>query len=329
MGVEPGLARKGAAVAAVLTLSVPLHLLFMASVKYLEALERPMPGAVAMWAANGVNLALNLILVPGAGAVGSAWATVLSRLFLAVVMAWFILGAPSLRPFRRGASTSGPEAGYAAMLGIGVAAAIRGLVEAAGFASMSVIAARADGATAVAAWTIATGGLVTLAFLLAQGLATAGIVLVSEAVGAGDLALSRRIGHIAIALTVAAMALSGAGSLLFASQLAAAFSSDAAVRAALAGAMGLVAVLMIPDGGQGAVDAVLRARGDNWLPTAIRIAAYVFVAPMLALWLTRHGARGLDGVLTATLAASLAAFALMLARLAFRDRPPARGKPAT
>jgi MATE family multidrug resistance protein len=144
LGVEPELARRGAAVAAVLALSIPLHLLFMASQKFLEALERPIPGAVAMWIANGLNLALDLALVPGGGAIGSAWATVLSRLFLAVVMAGFILRAPSLRPFRSGAR-AGAVAGYRAMLAIGLAAAVSGLVEAAGFASMGVIATRSGG----------------------------------------------------------------------------------------------------------------------------------------------------------------------------------------
>ena len=80
VGIDAALADRAVAVGRVLALSIPLHLLFMASAKFLEALERPVPAAAAMWLANGFNLALNLALVPAYGAVGSAWATVTSRL---------------------------------------------------------------------------------------------------------------------------------------------------------------------------------------------------------------------------------------------------------
>lgn len=316
-GVEPVLARRGAVVGAILSLSVPLHLAFMATTKFLEALERPTPGAAIMWAANGVNLALNLALVPSGGAIGSAWATVLSRLFLIGAILAYVLATPSVRRLALGKA---PGAGYRPLLAIGSAAALSALVEAGAFASMSVIAAREGAAIDVAAWVIATGSLVTLAFLLAQGFATAGVVLVSEAVGAGSSGLARRIGWTAVALTVASMVVCGLGVIAFAPQVAAAFTTDAALRALLASEMALVALLMIPDGGQGATEAVLRARGDNWFPTATRLTAYVAVAPPLALWFARLHERSVTGVLEATTLASLAALAVMLGRLAVLDR---------
>jgi MATE family multidrug resistance protein len=247
LGVAPALARSSAAVAAVLAMSIPFHLAFMASTSFLEALQRPVPGAITMWAANGVNLALNLAFVPHWGAIGSAWATVLSRLFLAATIIVFILSAPSLRPLiGRGAAAK--ETGYGALLAIGVAAALSAIVEAGAFATMGVIAGRID-ATSVAAFSIATGGLVTLVYLLAQGLSTAGVVLVSEAIGAGAWDEARRAGWRALALTLAAMAACGTGCAFFANYVARAFTSDPAIIAAFASNMGLVALLMVPDGG--------------------------------------------------------------------------------
>jgi MATE family multidrug resistance protein len=324
LGVPGGLAARGARVAAVLTLSIPFHLVFMASAKMLEALEQPVPGAVAMWIANAVNLALNLALTPSCGAVGSAWATVLSRLALAIGMAAFVVAAPSLRRFRGGES---PVEGYGPLLRIGVAAALSGLTEAAAFASMSVIAARSGGATAVAVWSIATGGLVTLVFLLAQGLSTAGVVLVSEAVGAGDARAARETGWLSIGLTVAAMSACGVASALLAPWVVTLFTTDPAVRASLAAVMGFVALLMVSDGGQGATDAILRARGDNIFPTAVRMIAYALVAPMVALILA--GGLRTAAVFVAILAASWGAWLPMLTRLAIRDLSASRSHERT
>jgi MATE family multidrug resistance protein len=320
-GVAPALARSGAAVAAVLAMSIPFHLAFMASTNFLEALQRPAPGAIAMWAANGVNLALNLAFVPHWGAIGSAWATVLSRFFLAAAIIVFIVSAPSLRPLA-GKSAARKETGYVALLTIGAAAALSAMVEAGAFATLGVIAGRID-ATSVATFSIATGGLVTLVYLLAQGLATAGAVLVSEAIGAGAWAEARRAGWRALTLTLAAMVACGMGCAFFATSIARAFSSDPAISAAFAANMGLVALLMIPDGAQGVADALLRARGENWLPTLARLAPFVFIAPPLALYLSEDQGRGLSGVFAALLLASFLACGALFARLGMRRRAPA------
>ena len=148
LGVAPALAKSGGAVARVLSLSVPFHLMFIASTNFLEALQRPTPGAVIMWGANAVNLLLNLALVPPWGAIGSAWATVTSRLILVTAIVTFIRVAPSLASFRVRVAPA-TRAGYRALLTIGAAAAMSSVVEAGAFAAMGIIAARL-GATAVA-----------------------------------------------------------------------------------------------------------------------------------------------------------------------------------
>ncbi len=65
------------------------------------------PGAWAMWIANAINLALDLILVPGTfglpalGAMGGAWATTGARTFLAVAMLGYIALMPEARALGR------------------------------------------------------------------------------------------------------------------------------------------------------------------------------------------------------------------------------------
>ncbi|MDQ0463723.1 MATE family multidrug resistance protein [Caulobacter ginsengisoli] len=315
-GLAPALAERGGAVAGVLALSLPFHLAFMACTLFLEARQRPLPGLIAMWVANLANLGLDLALIPTWGALGSAWATALSRVLLFGLLAAWMLASPGVRPWLRAGRR---EPGYRPLLAIGGAAAVSSLIEAGAFATLGIIAGRL-GATAVAAFSLATGGLLTLVYLLAQGLATAGAVLSAEALGRGEPGAARQAGWRAIGLCLAAMLLSGLVSLAFASPIARGFTADAATAAALTAVMGLVAVLMIPDGVQGVVDSVLRARGETWQPTVLRTAPFVLLAPPLALWLGER--QGLSGVLTALLCASLLAMALVLARLWMISRRP-------
>lgn len=309
-GVGQDLAVPGAALAGILGLALPAIFASQASIYLLQALQRPGPAAAVTWATNGVNLALNLLLVPRFGAMGSAFSTVLSRLFQCACLTGYVLLAPALKPYLvRGVS----DEGYGALLRIGIAAALSSATEAGSFSALSVIAARSGGA-AVAAFGIATGGLVTLVSMIAQGYAAAGSVLVADAVGRGSD--TARIGWTAIATIVAAMVACGLLCIVFASEIARAFTADPAIAAAVVGTMVLVACLMIPDGTQMATDQILRARGDNWLPTALRLVPFVLVAPPLALYLAETRHLGLTGVFLALLAASTLACAAQAVRLA-------------
>jgi MATE family multidrug resistance protein len=64
---------------------------------WLEGLGRPGLVTVNMWVANLVNLAVNLLLVPGTfglpalGAVGAAWATFVARSVFALMLAVVIV----------------------------------------------------------------------------------------------------------------------------------------------------------------------------------------------------------------------------------------------
>ena len=66
IGLTASLADGATPVLQLFALSLPLILIADAGIFWLEAHGRPVPGMVAIWAANAVNLALNLWLVPGA-----------------------------------------------------------------------------------------------------------------------------------------------------------------------------------------------------------------------------------------------------------------------
>lgn len=318
MGIEPGLAASAGKVAAVLGLSIPLHLTFVAGSFFLEAISRPNAGAVVMWIGNAVNIALNLALVSEWGAIGSAWSTVGARVFLVVALLGWIWH--SLRKAEYGVMQK-PDAdapGYGALLGVGAAAAVSQVAEAGAFSGMTVIAGRI-GEQAVATYQI-TLNLLAVVFMLSLGLAAATQVLVSESIGANDRPKAARAGWLGMSVNMLVLMAAGLLALVFATPIGRAYSADPALVAAVAALMPIAALTMLPDGGQVVAAAALRGRGDNWFPTASHVLAYVIVMPPLAFFLGETHGRGVYGLMEAILLASLLSVGVLTARHAFLTR---------
>jgi MATE family multidrug resistance protein len=311
-GIEAGLAVQSAAVSRILGLSLALHFAYVCCAFFVEAVQRPMAGTIAIWAANGVNLGLNLLLVPSLGAEGSAWATVGGRLFLFAVLAAWILTSRTGR--EHGVRRHAPQSpSYRALLGVGAAAGVSQLAEAGAFSSLTVIAGRL-GAESVAAYQLLLNTLAVV-FMIALGIATATAVLVAEAWGARDGREAGRVGWSGLLLNSIGMAVCAAILLGAGHPIAHALTSDVALAAIVAGLMPVAAMVLVPDGGQTVVASALRARGDNWLPTASHVLAYVVVMPPLAWWLGERLGRGVTGLMEAILVASFLSVGILMARL--------------
>lgn len=312
-GVEPELVAPSNAVMMILALSVPLHLLYVAATFFLEAIKKPGVSTLIMWLANGVNLALNLWWVPEHGAVGSAWATVAARVFLAgVILCWvfFLMRERVKYGVSASADQNGPS--YRALLAVGVAAAVSQAVEAGAFSAMTVIAGRI-GAEVVSAYQIMLN-LLALIFMIALGFGAAAAVLVSEAKGREAPRDAARAGWTGIALNAMAMALAGAAVLAFAAPIGRAYTADLALAATLASLMWVGALVLVPDGTQVVTASALRARGDNWFPTGSHIFAYAIVMPIIGYWLAERQGMGVEGLLMAIFWASVASAIVLLLR---------------
>jgi MATE family multidrug resistance protein len=310
-GVGADLVAPSAAVMNVLALSIPLHLLFVAGTYYLEAVKKPGIGTAVMWAANAVNLALNLLWVPEHGAVGSAWATVSARVFLAAVLLVIIFYLPSGRIYGvRKHGAPGPS--YGALFAVGIAAAVSQAVEAGAFGAMTVIAGRIN-ADVVSAYQIMLN-LMALVFMIALGLAAATAVLVSEAIGRKAPHDAARAGWTGIGLNAIAMIIAALVLLVFPQQIGRAYTVDLELAALLASLMWIAALALHPDGAQVVTASALRARGDNWFPTFSHILAYAVVMPILGYWFAEHQGMGVAGLLFAIFWASVVSAAILLLR---------------
>jgi len=308
----------------IFALSMPFLVIGSACSAWLEGLGRPRVGAVLMWAANLVNLLALLVLVPGTfglpalGAAGAATATLIARSLLTLALALYILRMPEARRF--GVFTPAPPAQAAAseQTRIGLGAGASGFFEMAAFAGMNVIAGWL-GTIPVATWSIVVN-VISLAFMVPLGIATAVSVLVGRAYGSGDAAAIRRISLIAYGVTIAFCLLVSLVCWLGAGSIASGYTNDAATLALAIPALVLAAAVIPLDALQVVIAQSLRARGDIVIPTFTHFVSYVLVMAPLAWFLALPAGRGVNGIVEGVMIASLLSAGLLLARFLFLSR---------
>jgi MATE family multidrug resistance protein len=302
----------------VFCLSLPGYVVSTAAAFWLEGLAKPGPAAWAMWAANAVNLALDLLLVPGTfglpplGAVGGAWATTGARTFLAVVTLAYIAWMPEARALGVFRKPERDRPAEAEQRRIGYGAGASNFFEVASFASMNVIAGWIGG-LAVAAWAIVLN-IAAIVFMVPLGLATGAAVLVGGAYGARDPAGVTRAAAVAFGVT----AVFGVAVTLFvwpnAGLLSRGYTNDPQTLAMATAALAIASAMLLPDALQVVVAQSLRARGDVWLPTVTHLTSYILVMAPLAWWLAIPVGLGVNGIAWAVVVASVLSGGLLLAR---------------
>jgi MATE family multidrug resistance protein len=310
-GIAPELAAPASHVANVLVLSIPLHFFYVTTAFFLESIQRPLASTIVMWAANAANLVLNLVLVPQLGAVGSAWATVGARLCMALGLlawVWFLRDAERFAVRRPAAGPS-----FKALLGVGAAAALSHAAESGAFSGMTLLAGRL-GADAVAGYQILLN-LLSIVFMVSLGVASATAVLTSQATGRGAAHDASRASFAGVALNTLFMLAVGLLVFAFSRVIGRAYTANLSLAAFVSSVLWLAAIVMPPDGAQVVAASALRARGDNWFPTASHLVAYAVVMPALAFWLAETQKLGVTGLMLAIFWASVLSCAVLCWRL--------------
>jgi MATE family multidrug resistance protein len=320
-GIAPELAAPACQVAGVLVLSVPLHFFYVSTAFFLESIQRPLASTIVMWTANAANLGLNLALVPEFGAVGSAWSTVGARLCMALGLVAWVWLSPDAERFAVRRPAAGPS--FKALLGVGFAAALSHAAESGAFSGMTLLAGRL-GADAVSGYQILLN-LLAIVFMVSLGVSSATAVLTSEATGRQAPRDADRASLGGLALNTLLMLAAGTLLFVFSGFIGRAYTADASLAAFIASVMWLAAIVLPPDGGQVVVASALRARGDNWFPTASHLLAYAIVMPALAFWLAEMRQLGVTGLMLAIFGASVLSCAVLCFRLYRHTRPRAAG----
>lgn len=318
IGLEGGLAEGASPALIIFSLSLSFYLVSVAAQFFLEALGHPKPGMVAMWVANGVNLALNLWLVPGLsgfpveGAVASAWATFGARFALAAFLIIWILRLPEARALGVFSRPRPDPALAREQRKVGYGAGASYFIEVGAFSGMTLIAGQLGGLE-TAAWAVVLN-FSAIVFMIPMGLSSATAVLVGRAFGARSRDGVVRAGAVGLAAVAAVTTVIGLVTWPMAAIFAGAYTREAALLAVAAPALALAALFFVADGIQVVAAQALRASADVWWPTVMHVFSYGAVMFPLGWALSHPLGLGVDGMVWAVIVASLVSATLLTGR---------------
>jgi MATE family multidrug resistance protein len=246
----------------------------------LQAIKRVAPIVGAIVAGNLTNVGLNYLWIyghlgfPAGGAIGSAWATSVSRwvmLGLLLAVAWRSL-KPQLLPLRREALAWEP---LRRMALLGAPIGIQYELEYGVFAVVGIMMGWM-GTAQLAGHQVALN-LASLAFMVPLGVSAAAAVLVGHAVGRDDIAEARRAAAAGLVAGVGFMSASALVMLLAPLALARIYTTDAGVAALAASLIPIAGVFQVFDGIQVVSIGILRGVGDTRAPMVVNVLGFWLV----------------------------------------------------
>jgi MATE family multidrug resistance protein len=285
---------------------------FAAARNYLQAIHRVWEALALLILANGLNYWLNLSLIPQLGVDGSAWATVVSRYFMALAL----LGVAA---FHARTALSGKKAQWRLklrtqidFLKIGVPAALQSTAEVGVFALSTLIAARFS-SEALAAHQIVLN-LASMTFMVPLGIGTAAAVSVGFFLGRREPALARHQGWFALKATLTFMAFTATLFVIQGKSLLGFYSNNPEVLKLAFPALMVAAFFQLSDGTQTVLTGALRGGGDTQGPFIANLWGHWLLGLPLGLLLGFHFKLGILGVWLG-LATGLTCVALRLIRI--------------
>jgi MATE family, multidrug efflux pump len=264
---------------AVLTWSLPPLLLYVAFRRYLQAMNIVRPVMFSLVIANIVNALGNWILIsghlgaPAMGVRGSAYSTLLARLFMA---AWLLLAILEherrVTPRLRDTPLAFDGSRVRRLLALGLPAAGQAVLEVGVFAAATALAGRVS-ASALAAHQIALN-MAAFTFMVPFGISSAAAVRVGQAIGRRDPHGARSAGGAALTIGVGFMACAAIVFLSIPRPLIRAFTADIAVIDIGAALLFVAAIFQLFDGLQAVTTGALRGLADTRTPMLWNLAGH-------------------------------------------------------
>ena len=294
----------------------------------LQAVGRVAPIVWTIVLANVLNVFGNWVLIfgnlgaPALGAVGSGWATAISRWFMCfcVLAMTLRLLRPYLRRLDRDVLLMAP---LWRMIRVGAPIGFHLFLEFGAFGAIG-IAMGWLGAQAMAGHQIAVN-LAAFAFMIPVGISQAAAVMVGRAVGEDRPHRARRYGGGAVILCCMVMSVTAAVFLTFPGELAALFSTQFEVVAVAALLIPVAGMFQLVDGLQVVCTGALRGVADTFRPMIYNVLGFWLVGLPISLWFGFVRGAGPVGLWWG-LAAGLAAVAVLLLRRMWKrfQRPVTR-----
>ena len=278
-GLHPGIRVLAAPYLRVIALGALPLLLYASFRRYLLGMHIVAPIMFALISANLVNAAANWLFIyghfgfPALGVAGSAWATSLARLYMAVVLLMAVRAVHR----RRGATPQRVRFAFEwarirTLVALGAPAASQVTLEVGVFVLATALAARLD-PVASASHQIALN-IASVIFMIPLGLSSAAAVRVGHAVGALDARRAVDTGWTALATCMAVMISIGAVLFAWPQFLLRPFTADVRVLEIGAGLLMIAAAFQLFDGTQAVATGILRGLGDTRTPMTMNVIGH-------------------------------------------------------
>jgi len=299
--VKPEILSEARPYVAAINWSLPPLLFYIALRRYLQAMNLVRPVMFALISANLLNAAVNWVLIfghfgaPALGAAGAGWATTLSRIYMAGVLAAYALYHSHRH---RTGLLQTPLAPDGARMGrlvrLGLPAGMQIAFEVAVWGMATTLAGKLD--TVAAAAHVVALSAASYTFMVPLGLSAAAAVRVGQAVGRGDAAAAGRAGWTAMALGGGFMLLAGLSFVAAPRWIARVLTDEAEVIGASVTLLALAALFQVFDGLQVVAGGALRGAGDTRTPMLWHLALYWFLGLPLGYGLCFWGGWGAAGL---------------------------------
>ena len=296
IGVEAPVVREATGFVQVLVWSMPLLLLYSVLRRYLQGIHYVRPVAWALISSNLINAAGNWILIygqlgaPHMGIRGSAFSTVISRVYLA---AFLVISVRKRDPHAFHAPRV-QAAHLRNLLRLGLPAAFAIGFEVWVFNLVTALVATLD-PVSLAAHTIALNAA-SVTYMVPLGISSAAAVAVGGARGARDPREAARSGWHAIGLAAAFEIFSALCFLIFPRQIAGIYTEDPQIVAVSIRLLAIAAAFQMFDGLQATTSGALRGLADTRTPMIVTLVAYWIVGLPLGCWLCYRAHWGVFGI---------------------------------
>ncbi len=300
-GIDPTVLPLTRAYLETVTWSLLPLLLYASFRRYLQATGSVRPVMVALIIANAINVVANWILIfgklgaPEMGVEGSAWATVLSRIVMAIWLLAAIVSRERGRTPGLFETTARIDPAWLARLWrLGFPAAMQITLEVGVFATATALAGRLPPA-ALAAHQIALN-IASLTFMVPYGISSAGAVRVGHAIGRRDPLGAVHAGWTALLFGATFMTVAAVVFLTLGRAIVSAFTPDLSVVRVGVSLLAIASVFQLFDGFQGVATGILRGAGDTRTPMLWNLAGHWFVGLPLGYALCFPLERGVVGL---------------------------------
>jgi len=281
--------------------SVPPLLAYTVFRRYLQAMNAVRPITVVLITANLINAAGNWVFVyghlgaPAFGAIGSAYATLVGRIYLACGLLGVILYRERERPSGlHDVPFAIDLARMWALVRLGFPAALQVALEVGVFAAAGALAARIT-PVALAGHQIVLN-IASFVFMVPFGLGSAAAVRVGQAVGRRDPHGVRLAGGAALGLAVAFALVMSTAFVAAPRPFLRIFTVDPALLQLGATLLLLCAAFQPFDGLQTVTTGALRGLGDTRTPVALNLAGHWLIGLPVAYWLCFSRGWGVAGL---------------------------------